>query len=145
MFSHSRRNLLLGISILVAGLVLIACSGNGSSSSGNVVDVTVTATDFKFESSLTTFKQGVTYHFVVTNNGTVNHEFMIMPPEPDTITPDQVTKLALAGIGSDKLTPGSTQTLDYTFTKAYPAGTLEFACHVPGHYDAGMHLPIVVQ
>ena len=110
-----------------------------------VVDVTVTATDFKFDSSLTTFKQGVPYHFIVTNNGTVDHEFMIMPPKSGPMTPDEVTKLALAGIGSDKLTPGSTQTLDYTFTKAYPAGELEFACHVPGHYDAGMHLPIVVQ
>jgi uncharacterized cupredoxin-like copper-binding protein len=35
--------------------------------------------------------------------------------------------------------------MDYTFTKAYPAGTLEFACHLSGHYEAGMHLPITVQ
>src|SRR5574340_1310680 len=78
MNSHLRRWTLPVFVLLFAGLVLSACSG--SSGSKKAVDVTVTLTDFKFESSLTTFEQGVPYHFIVTNKGSVEHELAIMPP-----------------------------------------------------------------
>lgn len=34
---------------------------------------------------------------------------------------------------------------EYIFTNPAQAGTLEFACHLPGHYEAGMKLAIVVK
>ena len=129
--------------LLMAALVLSACGG--SSGTQGPVTVTVTLTEFKITSSIDTFKVGVPYHFVVTNNGTVEHEFYIMPPESAQITQDQVKQDAVAGIPPAQLQAGQTATLDYTFTKAAPSGTLEFACHLPAHYDAGMHLPITVQ
>jgi uncharacterized cupredoxin-like copper-binding protein len=143
MVSTFQRILIWGISLMVLGAVLTACGG--SASSANVVNVTVTLSDFKYDSSLTTFKQGVAYHFTVTNNGATNHDFYIMPPSTDPLTADQAKAMSLAGISGDQLPPGTSKTLDYTFTKAYPAGSLEFACHLPGHYDAGMHLPVIVQ
>jgi uncharacterized cupredoxin-like copper-binding protein len=139
------RIFIWGVFLMFAGSILAACSGNGSASSSKAVDVTVTATDFKFDSSLTTFKQGVTYHFIVTNKGSVAHEFLIMPPGSGQMTADEVSKKVLANITSADLTPGATKTVGYTFTQAYPDGKLEFACHTPGHYDSGMHLPIIVQ
>jgi len=126
-----------------AAVVLAACGG--SSGSNTPVDVTVTLSEFKIDSSLTTFSQGVPYHFTVTNKGTVNHEFRIIPPVSGQPSQDQINSMTLAAIAQDQLAPGATATLDYTFTKAYPEGSLEFACHLPGHYDAGMHLPIVVK
>jgi len=48
-------------------------------------------------------------------------------------------------IEADELTPGATKSFDYTFNETAPAGTLEFACHIPGHYEAGMNLPITVK
>jgi len=36
--------------------------------------------EFGIESSVTNFEVGVPYHFEVTNEGSVNHEIMIMPP-----------------------------------------------------------------
>jgi uncharacterized cupredoxin-like copper-binding protein len=132
--------------MVVATFALAACGGAGaSSSSGQPVDVQVTLTDFKIESSLTTFSTGVPYHFTVTNTGALAHQVLIMPPEPSSISGDQATSMSLAGIGGQGMAPGTTKTFDYTFTKPAPAGTLEFACHLPGHYDAGMHTPIVVQ
>jgi uncharacterized cupredoxin-like copper-binding protein len=119
-----------------------ACSG-AASATGKPVDVQVTLTDFKIDSSLTTFSTGVPYHFVVTNKGAVNHQFLIMPPIASPTT-EQINQMMLAGIAGQGLAPGATQTVDYTF-KSAPAGTLEFACHLPGHYDAGMHTPIVVK
>jgi uncharacterized cupredoxin-like copper-binding protein len=129
--------------LLIATMVLSACGG--SSGTPSPVKVTVTLTEFKITSSLDTFQVNVPYHFVVTNQGTVEHEFYIMPPESAQISQDQVKQLALAGIPPTQLQPGQTATLDYTFTKAAPSGTLEFACHLPGHFEAGMHLAITVQ
>ncbi len=134
--------------MVLAMAVLAACGGGAgaSSSGGSPVQVQVTLSDFKVDSSLTTFSTGVPYHFVVTNKGSVAHEFLIMAPAQGvTSSESQLPQGALAGIAGKDLPAGGTKTLDYTFTAAAPAGTLEFACHLPGHYEAGMHLPIVVQ
>jgi uncharacterized cupredoxin-like copper-binding protein len=37
--------------------------------------------------------------------------------------------------------PGKTKTLTWTFTEP---GEYQLACHVPGHYEAGMVIPIAV-
>ena len=125
--------------------VLAACGGGATSGSGSPVQVQVTLTDFKIDSSLTTFSVGVPYHFVVTNKGAVAHEFVIMPPEQGTQgSESQLPSTALAGIMGKDLAAGASKTLDYTF-QAAPAGGLEFACHLPGHYEAGMHTPITVK
>ncbi len=130
--------------MVLVTFVLAACGG--ASASGNPVQVQVTLSDFKIDSSLTSFSAGVPYHFVVTNKGSVAHEFLIMPPSQGiTSSSDQIPSSAVAGIAAKDLPAGATKTLDYTFTQAAPAGKLEFACHLPGHYEAGMHLPIVVK
>jgi uncharacterized cupredoxin-like copper-binding protein len=143
-FQHVARFIPL---MVLAVALLAACGGGGNAASGgSPVQVQVTLTDFKIDSSLTTFSVGVPYHFVVTNKGAVAHEFVIMPPEQGAQGSEtQLPSTALAGILGKDLTPGTTKTLDYTFTQAAPAGKLEFACHLPGHYEAGMHTPIVVQ
>ncbi len=139
---HSFRWFILFM--IVAALGLAGCSGSASAHSGPV-DVNVTLNEFSITSSLTTFTVGVPYHFIVTNNGTAAHEFQIMPPATGQLTQSQIQQMSLAGIGQADLAAGATKTLDYTFTKAYPQGSLEFACHLPGHYEAGMHISIVVK
>jgi uncharacterized cupredoxin-like copper-binding protein len=131
--------------VLFAGLSACSAAG-GSTNSNKPVDVHVTANEYAFQSSMTTFKVGVPYHFIVTNKGTVEHEFMIVKPiEAGTMDMEEMDSMALADIEDDDLQPGQTASVDYTFTKAYPAGTLEFSCHIKGHYEAGMKLPITVQ
>ncbi len=85
------------------------------------------------------------YHFVVTNKGTMEHEFMIIKPEPSSVGSDQLDSDALAHIEEADLQPGQTASVDYTFLQAYPEGSLEFACHLPDHYEKGMHTSIVVK
>jgi uncharacterized cupredoxin-like copper-binding protein len=130
--------------LAVAGLILTACGGQ------RATEVTITLTEFGIKSSQTTFEVGVPYRFVVTNEGAVEHELMIMPP----LTEDQMDmnmdmheldELALAFIEEDELPSGATATLDFTFTEPAPDGTLEFACHTPNHYEEGMKLPIIVK
>ena len=130
--------------LIIIGLLVTACSGQ------QTTEVKITLTEFGLESSVTDFKAGIPYHFVVTNKGSVNHEIMILPP----LTEDQMgmamdmatmDQMALAMISEDQLTPGATKSFDYTFAETASAGSLEFACHTPGHYEAGMKLPISVK
>jgi uncharacterized cupredoxin-like copper-binding protein len=135
------------LSSLVAVLLLaLAACGNGSSASGNTVNVTLT--EYKITASRTTFTTGVKYHFVVTNRGQGAHELMLMPPvSGDTgmgSNMGDLDKMALMRIDESHLPPGATQSIDYTFTQPEAAGKLEFACHVGDHYQQGMHLPITV-
>src|SRR4030095_10753553 len=130
--------------LFVSVLLLTACGGQQKTT-----EVTITVKEFGIESSITEFQAGVPYHFVVTNAGMVNHEIMIMPP----LTANQMSmgmdmgtmdQMALAMISADDLTPGATKSFDLSFSKSATTGTLEFACHTPGHYEANMKLPITI-
>ncbi|HEV8189955.1 MAG TPA: hypothetical protein VGP82_00475 [Ktedonobacterales bacterium] len=102
----------------------------------------VTLSEFKIESSLITFKVGVPYHFVVTNSGTTTHEFMAGPISVENAPEDARDAAKLFEVS--ELEPGQAGTQDYTFTQPYPAGTLEFSCHVGGHFEQGMKLHFTV-
>jgi uncharacterized cupredoxin-like copper-binding protein len=55
-----------------------------------------------------------------------------------------VHQSSVAVIEADDLPPGATVAVDVVFDEPAEMGELEFGCHVPGHYDAGMFLPIEV-
>lgn len=83
-------------------------------------------------------KQGETVRFVVRNVGVLKHELvlgtgkdlrahyeaMMKNPEMEHADPNMVT-----------LAPGKTGEVLWQFTQA---GTVDFGCLQPGHYDAGM-------
>lgn len=104
-------------------------------------------TEFKIEPSMTTFKVGVPYRFVVSNKGTVNHDFSISPPVMAGMagmSAEGAHEGALAVIDAKDMPPGATKTIDLTFSKPMTSSDIEFACHTPGHYESGMHVPITV-
>ena len=72
-------------------------------------------------------------NIVVTNAGTVPHEWMVTRKGMT----DHV--MGVVDISRDQLKPGATVSKESTFKEA---GECEFACHEPGHYEAGMALPI---
>ena len=83
-------------------------------------------------------KRGETIRFIVRNTGKVKHEMVLGTikelmehaelmrkfPEMEHADPNQVS-----------VEPGMTGELVWQFTKA---GTFDFACLVPGHFEAGM-------
>lgn len=75
--------------------------------------------------------KGETIRFVLTNSGTVVHEFQVGPA--DKVAADEVDGVVV--LEKDELQAGSTHAVDYTFDGAGPYG---YACHEPGHYEAGM-------
>ena len=75
--------------------------------------------------------KGETIRFVLTNSGTVVHEFQVGPA--DKVAADEVDGTIV--VEKDELDAGSTHAVDYTFDGA---GPYAYACHEPGHYEAGM-------
>jgi len=127
--------------LVMAGLLTI--------SSGAFAGTTVhlTATDFKITSDVSNYKVGVPYHFVVKNNGELAHEVMLSKPIKGgaEMTMEQMDKMALGMADAADLQPGKTVSFDYTFTADDLAGPLELSCHLEGHYEAGMVLPIALK
>jgi len=143
------RWLMLVISLLLAGLALTACGDSTSPSTsagsgGNDVHITLgsPSAEMTITSDVTTFAKGKTYHFIVVNNGKMQHEFEIAKKVHANATEAEHDAASLKEL--QRIDPGKTQTLDYTFTDAYPAGTLEFECGMPGHYDKGQHTDVTV-
>tara|TARA_R110002126_G_scaffold226044_2_gene370800 strand:- start:3188 stop:3694 length:507 start_codon:yes stop_codon:yes gene_type:complete len=94
--------------------------------------------DMIYEPNSLDVKKGQTIHFVVKNKGELVHEFVldnhseimehkeIMAKFPEMEHDDP---------NSIRLEPGKTGNIVWKFTNA---GKFEFACLIPGHYEAGM-------
>lgn len=133
--------------LAAVSLLLTAC---GQQKPVETAEVKVTLNEFGIQSSRTEFEAGLPYRFVVSNAGSLAHEFMVMPPLGEdqmgmAMDMHELDEQALAMIPASDLPAGATATLDFTFPEPAPAGTLEFACHTPGHYEANMRLPITVK
>lgn len=137
------RNL-FWFTLLLTLLMVVLTACGGSTAPAGPQQVQVTLSEYKITSSVTTFSPGTSYHFVVTNKGQTPHEFMLMPMRMyrEGMSMDEMHKIALHMI--DNVVPGETRTFDYTFAASMMGQNVEFACHLPGHYEAGMHLPVMV-
>jgi uncharacterized cupredoxin-like copper-binding protein len=151
-----KRLLVLSIVLALSLLVLSGCvrdtiatqnaTAVGSPTAAGPNQVQVDETDFKIASSLTTFTPGTTYQFVVTNNGRIAHEFMILPKSTGSMSGmsmDVMDKMALAK--AENIAPNQTVTLEYTFARSAAGSHPEFACYYPGHYEAGMKQDVTVR
>jgi uncharacterized cupredoxin-like copper-binding protein len=136
------RRAIIGFLLSAVVVLALAACGNGTTPAGNATEVQVTLTDFKVNSSLTSFAVNKPYHFVVTNRGATEHEFMITPAMMKGMDMGDAHSQALVMI--DKIPAGETKSVDYTFTKQSAQGSLEMACHLSGHYDLGMAQAIEV-
>ncbi len=121
--------------------------------------------DNYYEPEELSVKEGETVRFIVTNAGEFLHEFsiataamhkahapeMMMMVEHGVLEPERVNWAAAeqmqASMGhgmhnegnSVLVEPGKTGEITWTFPQH---AELEFACNIPGHYDAGMMGPI---
>ncbi len=99
--------------------------------------------DMIFEPGAFDFTEGETIRFNVVNKGEIEHEFVI-----DTVAGNAKHKDLMAQMdmehddpNSVSLDPGRSDEIIWTFANA---GSFEFACLIPGHYESGMHGPIEV-
>jgi uncharacterized cupredoxin-like copper-binding protein len=107
-----------------------ACAGPAAPST-----ITVTLSEFAFEMPETTLEEGVPYRFVLVNEGSVPHEWAVVPRG------DRNEDRLLVEVSEEDLPAGATAVKEFTFPRA---GEYDFACFLPGHYEDGMVLPIRV-
>lgn len=120
--------------------------------------VQVDMTDIAFTPTTLDVKAGETVRFVLVNKGQLLHEFnlgnaamhgahqkeMLAMQQSGMLTPTGMSHAGMdhgaMGMQHDDpnsvlVGPGKTAELTWTFSRA---DNLEFACNVPGHYQAGM-------
>lgn len=120
--------------------------GDPSTPSRNVaVAMTDDGGAMTFHTSLRLINRNEQIRFTVTNRGSIEHEFII-----DSAENNAEHKAAMArtphmmpsGKNGLRLGPGKSGALLWKFSKA---GTFEYACLIPGHYEAGMHGTLTVK
>lgn len=102
--------------------------------------------DFRYEPPSIDVAVGETVAFQVTNSGQIVHEFVLgdesvqeeHEEEMEEMEGDMAMEDDPNGVSVEA---GDTETLTFRFTEPVE---LQYACHEPGHYDAGMHAPLTV-
>ncbi len=112
--------------------------------SGNGTQVDVTLADNTIDASMTTFKVGVPYTFVITNKGRHAHNFNINPPVSVAGSLEGALNSALLAVPQDQLGVGKTATATFTFPASAAGQLLEFSCLIRKHYEDGMRVDITV-
>lgn len=129
--------------------MLAACGGgNGTTGvpTGAARTVAITATDaLKFDPASVAASNGETVRFVVTNAGATTHEFVVGDQtfqDQHAAMMKQGTQMSMAGeLANLSIPAGETKEATITFGAAR---TLLYACHVAGHYEAGMKGTITI-
>ena len=80
-------------------------------------------------------RQGTVVRFVVVNNDPINHELIVGPPEVHDRHRNGTERQHGAEPGEVSVPALQRAVTSYTFDTP---GTVEMACHLPGHYDYGM-------
>jgi uncharacterized cupredoxin-like copper-binding protein len=106
--------------------------------------IKIAALDIKYDKPEIKVKAGETIKFVLTNAGKLRHEFMIGDAEEQREHVEmmkQMPDMVHADANMITVEPGETKSLVWQFTKT---GAVEIACHIPGHYEAGMKSKVTV-
>ena len=165
----------LAIAMLIATATLPAMAAERSASSfpfghpGEAQNVTrviaIKAGDMFFDPKVITVRVGDTVKFVVTNVGKVRHELALgdqAEQEKQEREMQAMQNMSMQGTemkdmggvsmkgmhmmdndpNSLSLAPGQSRSLIWVFTKA---GSVEYGCHEPGHFAAGMVGTITIE
>ncbi|HEY3336322.1 MAG TPA: plastocyanin/azurin family copper-binding protein [Candidatus Limnocylindrales bacterium] len=110
------------------------------------IEVTLTD-DLKIEPAAMTVPAGVPVTFVVTNSGTILHEFVLGDEAEQTAHEAEMAAAGGMSMPRDEdmavgVEPGRTKELTVTFDEP---GMVLAGCHVVGHYAAGMKAAVTIE
>lgn len=112
------------------------------------VEISMMETDdgeMLFEPRDLTFEEGETVRFLISNDGEQEHEFVLDTPEANQKHKDMMARfpeMEHEDPNAVRLQSGETDEIVWTFANE---GEFEFACLILGHYESGMHGPVVVE
>ena len=121
-------------------LVVLAGCSPGSASIAQVVEITIEHS--RFDPETIEVDEGSTVTFVLHNDDPIAHEFILGDDELQLVHEKGTEKHHGDRPGEVSIPQGTTRTTTYTFTTGED---LEFACHLPGHYDYGMRGAVEVR
>ena len=129
------------------GIAVLADSGDGTtrvsillgewddemhgSLSADAATAEVVLGDFHVDMAPTTIVAGSPFTFSVTNHGQITHELVLEPAG----AVDEPFEIDGGASELEDIEVGTTRDLVFTFTEP---GMYQIACHIPGHYEAGM-------
>ncbi len=139
----------IGASVLIAGAVTaggyaLADTGGGppvEALGPERVTVVVDIEHSRFEPSNLRVVAGTEVRFVLTNGDPINHELIIGSPDVHERHRNGTEAEHEPRPGELSVGPDGQGVTSYVFDEL---GTVEMACHLPGHYDFGMHGDIEV-
>lgn len=106
--------------------------------------VRITALDtMRFKPQSIQVEAGETVRFVVENPGQLQHSFTLGTPAGQRAHEKEMQGMPIERMAGHMdndptgmvIQPGGTESLTWRFKRG---GAVQFACHIPGHYDAGM-------
>ena len=130
--------------------VILIITALSACSPANSNEVNLTLTDFGIEASRYEFEAGQTYTFIIKNEGAIPHEFVIAEPVAESTDGmheegEMEHEGLVVEVEEDDLPQGATVRVEVTFPSPAHDEPLEYACHIEGHYEAGMRAPITVK
>lgn len=98
-----------------------------------------------FEPAVVEVRRGEQIRFVLSNDGTEDHEFMLASKADNrkhAAVMKKFPKMEHDDPNAKRLSPFNSGELVWRFTKR---GEFEYACLIPGHLEAGMHGKVIVK
>jgi uncharacterized cupredoxin-like copper-binding protein len=122
-----------------AGGLLLALLGGGCVAQADAGERTVVVTihHSRFQPGALRVRPGSTVRFVIRNQDPIDHEFILGDAAVQR-RHEHGTERHHGGVpGEVSVAAGQEAATTFTFPAA--PGSLEYACHLPGHYAYGMH------
>lgn len=141
----------LGWRVLTAAAVASAVAAGGQSMTASAgppvalgpepVTVVVEIEHSRFSVDEIPVARGTTVRFVVVNHDPINHELIVGPQAVHDRHRDGTERRHRPKPGEVSVPALERRVTSYTFEST---GTVEMACHLPGHYDYGMRGEVTV-
>lgn len=133
------KKLLGYLAMFVSILALVSCGAGGTGAS---TSIDVTMTDFQYTPNTFTVPAGQEITLSATNNGGVEHSFVIM--KKGIKLTSGFTEADQANVYWEETALPVGETVTATFTAPSEPGVYQIVCAVPGHFEAGMIASLTV-
>jgi uncharacterized cupredoxin-like copper-binding protein len=131
----------LAVVVVACGAAALAVRATGSQA-GDGPDRTVVVTmhHSRFEPAVLRVAPGERVRFVLRNTDPIDHEFILGDDAVQRRHEQGRDRHHHGEVPGERSVPaGREATTTYRFPAGLTSRTLEFACHLPGHYAYGMH------
>ena len=139
-----RRRWAMGLALSLGAAAITTGTGYAVAASGateqdalgpGLVTVDVGIERSRFDIGALQVAEGTTVEFVVHNTDPIDHELIVGPPEVHRAHSTGEERSHPPVPGEVSVTPGQVASTFYEFTEA---GSIVYACHLPGHVAYGM-------